>query len=101
MFGARLNQCGLLLSAVCADHRTAGGKAASGWKVDRARDISFQLDTLTGAAGIGDRNSGQKRFCVGMKGVLEEFLLGSVFDNFSKIHHSDVSGNMLYDTQIM
>ena len=65
------------------------------------RDIPFQNDTIHLHVRIGHGNSGEKRLCVGVQGVVENTLLRAVFDHTTKIHNAYLVGNMLYNRQIV
>ncbi|GAA5200786.1 hypothetical protein GCM10023346_43700 [Arthrobacter gyeryongensis] len=76
----------LLFRAQGAEQRTSGAEdATAGW-VCRGRQISPEADLLllAGCPGIRQRHGGQESLRVGMPGIPEQFLPGSLFHDLAE-----------------
>lgn len=98
---ATLPQLRLCLPAEVARVRAAWVEVAAPGRIDRGRNFTLQGLVLELPMRVGDRDSIQQGFRVGMARLLVECACGSQFDNPPKIHHRDPVADMLDDRQIM
>src|SRR5882757_2386203 len=81
--------------------RAASDQPAGIRRVDRARDLALQPQSLALHAPLRDRRSREQRTRVGMPGIAEDALRRSDLDDAAQIHHRDTVGDVLDDLQVV
>ena len=79
----------------------AGVKGAAGRRIGWGWQIALQNYALALFRGVGNGNCGEQSFGVRVQGIVINLPCGTLFHDFSKIHHGDIVANMLYHRQIV
>ncbi len=76
-------------------------KAAAGWRIDRAWNVSGQDDTIAFPAGRRDGNRRYQRARIRVLRARKNQFAVTYFDDHAQIHNRDPMGQMLHDGQVM
>src|ERR1700730_3668421 len=93
---------GLLI--VCArrdTHRAATVEAASRWRIDRARNVTLEHDSLASHRGIGNGYRGEERLGVGVRRISVQLLARRNLDDLPEIHHGYARRYVFDNRQVM
>jgi hypothetical protein len=81
--------------------RAAGVETAAGRRIERARNVALQRDTLGAQGGGGLGNRRQQRMGVGMQRSGVDGLFVGDLDQLTELHHRHAVADVLYDGKIM
>ena len=88
-------------TARCKGQATARMETAARRRVDRARDLAWEGDTLMAHRRIRDGYCSNQRLSIRMFGIAKETNRRGNLDQLAEVHHRNPVAHMADDTEIM